>query len=142
MFFFSRMSDLSSEHAQLLLLSWSGGSRVQEPSSKLSLPNRVTTAKRGPLSLNASTKTESKKKFCAPRPLLPFLPPPPPLQHPHQQPSRKRHTLTQFSVLMVQRPMDLVEQELDSSHLSCAELSETLAVSSPTSVYSCDPVLV
>lgn len=103
--------------AQLSLLSWAGGTGPPSRAhSKPSLPNRVTTTSRGPLSLNS-------KEIPGPAP--PSTHHTSPSTH-HPSPYITKRSLTRFPVLMHQRPLELVEKEL--GELSCAELSKTLQV--------------
>lgn len=93
-----------SSDAQLLFL-WAGSSS-DTPQGKNSLPNKVTSAKNGPLSLNGTGDQV------------------PPI-HFHPTTPRRRNTLTKFPVIL-ETPMEIVEKQLGT--LSCAELKNALQV--------------
>lgn len=111
----------NSEHEQLLLM-WAGATNSNKVS--LDLPNKVTSSKKGPLSLNA-IKRESQPPTRLNSILGSSQLPPPPHYTP---PSHRRSTLTRFPVKMLERPMELVERELGT--LSCAQLKDSLQVHS------------
>lgn len=145
------MGELSAEHAQLLVYSWAGGgSRKNKPT----LPNQVTTSRQGPLSLNSYTSTSHAAHKCSPSPRTQVksalrgesspqpltsshhpmgsphchvsrLPAP---HHHHHHPSRSltcRRLLNTLPVV-TQRPLELVEQELEEGNLTCAQLRQTV----------------
>lgn len=104
---------MTAEHARLLFL-WTGSS--SKPQRKPSLPNTVTSTKRGPLSLSGKSGHHANGFHPINQPT------PAPQHHPH-----RRGTLTKFPVLMQENPMEMVEKELGT--LSCAQLMDTLQVS-------------
>lgn len=148
------MSELSAEHAQLLFYSWAGGGSDSLHKNKLTLPNQVTTSRRGPLSLQSHAST-SQTAYQSPPSLHPltlgvreaqrgphFLPPP--LHHfprplaPHHRSSRslaRRRLLCRLPVVMAQQPLELVEKELEQGSLTCAQLSQTMEVGRYSHVY-------
>lgn len=98
----------------MLLFSWAGTASSRS-NIEPTVPNRVTTAKRGPLYLSTKGKMPLEAKDVCP----------PPGPHSHLQ--KYQHSLTRFPVLMLQRPLEAIEQELGA--LSTTELRETLGVS-------------
>ncbi len=111
------MSALSSEHHQLLLL-WGGGRAVSTSDQlKASLPNKVTTPNRGPLSLNVEGRGAHHNTRVG-------VAPPPPTHHHHHH---HRNSLTRFPVKMIEKPMEVLEKQLGT--LSCAQLKNSLQVS-------------
>lgn len=117
---------MSSEHAQLLLL-WARSSSNRR--SKLRIPNRVTSANKGPLSL----KVESQGKGDLADELhlqgIPsglVSPHTYPTPHHYHQTQKLRRSLTKCPIKMLERPLELVERELGT--LSCAQFRNSLQV--------------
>lgn len=119
---------LSSEHAHLVLV-W-GDSELDSP--ELTLPKKVTTAKKGPLSLNTGTEHlgTGRRRLTYPShthlALTPDRSNSLPLSSILRQ--RRRSSVTKYPVEMLERPIELVEKELGT--LSCAQLKDSLQVTS------------
>lgn len=110
---------MNHEHAQLVFL-WAGSNEAP-PQRKASLPNKVTSAKKGPLSLH----TRGRKGVIPASTSHPVQ-----LSsthhHDHAHHSHRRNTLTKFPVRILERPIETVEKQLGT--LSCAQLKDTVQV--------------
>ena len=125
------MTEPREQHARLLLYSWARGSAHHK--NKPTVPNRVTTSRRGPLSLDTQRKPHPRP-HPKPRPsnrasqnisLSPRL-----IAPPSQYTSRAvaRQKLLSGLPPASERPLDLVQEHINQGLVTCAELSSTMQV--------------
>ncbi len=152
------MAELTEEHARLLIYSWAKGANYHrvEPT----VPNQVTTSRRGPLSLNAfnghhsqvsqqphpqsrrlpklmSRMQKSRQSSHLSSRLTTPLPSrvtAPPSRYMSSR-AMARHKLMRGLPPATDRPLDLVQRHIEQGGVTCSEISSTVEVS-PYFTYS------
>ena len=115
--------------ASQLLLSYSL-LQEEEEGPKKRLPNPVTIPRKGPLLLQTS-KGSANKVVGGAQPKSPGKAAHRRYTNPRPQ-QRPKHSLTRFPVLMLQRPMEEIQNQLGK--ISCAELTENVKLLSVSSL--------